>query len=383
MAGKNKLFQLIKKIITNTASKEEKDRVDGELFEPSIYSKWNKQKMGDRKKLEKRIVRKVQVGMKQTYKISPLRYASIRFGKIAALLLLFSICAIYGVRYFGDTTSIPVVEQVEILQPGKELASFIFSDGRVLNLNSLEVGETVVAAGFILRKVENGKLEYRNLGQSLEPKSARGWHVVSTPIGGKFQINLSDGTDVWMNAGSKLEFPTHFSGSERKVRVSGEVYFEVKPNVRKPFIVSTPEMDIKVLGTSFNVSAYEDQASKKVSLVEGEVQVNTSFSRSKLQPGQQASIGNMQMEVEDFDVESVIAWKNDCFIFKNKNIKEIMSVLARWYGAEIEYKGEGWEELNYTIRMSRRDNLKEVLSIIELTESVNFEIKGRRILVVK
>jgi ferric-dicitrate binding protein FerR (iron transport regulator) len=141
-------------------------------------------------------------------------------------------------------------------------------------------------------------------------------------------------------------------------------------------------MDIQVLGTSFNVSTYEDNMYPMVSLIEGAVQVKTGTAISKLTPGQRASIDNDQIHVGLFDIESEIAWKNDYFLFKNKNIKEIMSDLARWYGAEVEYQGENWADKNYTIRISRRENIEEILSIIELTESVKFKIKGRRIIVV-
>src|SRR5690606_19206192 len=128
------------------------------------------------------------------------------------------------------------------------------------------------------------------------------WNTLSTPLGGKFQIVLADGTKVWLNAESTLVFPKNFSGDTRKVKTTGEVYFEVSHDKKKPIIVSTKNIDVQVLGTSFNVSTYEDNVSPTVSLIEGAVQVKAGSSVSNLIPGQRASIENNQISVGVFDI---------------------------------------------------------------------------------
>lgn len=382
IVDRDELFHLIKKIITGSASKKDEDEVNKEFFDPFVSDSWDQRRMGEKDEALERILKNVKKSLGQTSNKSKTREIVFRLGKVAAVITLLSILGLYGLQFMRDEESNRVEELSSNLQPGEEKASLTLSDGTILDLEDLSVGEAFENSDFTVIKTEKGNLEYC-YNESLENKSPKDeWNTLSTPLGGKFQIVLADGTKVWLNAKSTLAFPKIFFGDTRRVKVTGEVYFEVSPDRNKPFIVNTKEMDIQVLGTSFNVSTYEDNAYPTISLIEGGVQVKTALSISNLVPGQRASIENNQINVAAFDIESEIAWKNDYFLFKNKNIKEIMNDLARWYDAEVEYQGEDWEDKNYTIRISRRENIGEILSIIELTESVKFKIIGRRILVV-
>ncbi len=386
---RDQLFQLIKRIITGSATKQEEEKVNRELFDSFISDGWDRGKMGDKARIQERILTTVSKRLGQPRRRSKTREIVIKFGKIAAVVTLFSVLGFYGLQFMNDDKSNGVDKSDRVdeltssLKPGGEKALLTLNDGTILNLEDLSVGEKFANPDFTVIKTGAGNLEYRCREGGVNHSSEEEWTTLSTPMGGKFQIVLADGTKVWLNAESTLSFPKQFSGDIRRVKATGELYFEVSADKNRPFIVNTKEMDIRVLGTSFNVSTYEDNAYPKISLLEGAVQVKTESSASNLMPGQRASIENTQINIGDyFDVESEIAWKNDYFIFKNKNIKEIMSDLARWYGAEVAYQGENWADKNYTIRISRRENIGEILSIIELTESVKFKVNGRRIVVI-
>lgn len=376
------LLQLIKKVITGTVSKKEEEVVDRDFFDPFVSGHWAADKMGEKREVQKKIVKNIRNGLARSGSRANIQKLVIITGKIAAAIILFSIVAFYGLRFMPNRSIDRVEELTSSLQPGKEKASLTLGNGTILDLEDLSVGNAFEGADFVVIKTEEGRLEYRYHERLGNQSVNEEWNVLTTPMGGHFKIALADGTKVWLNAESSLAFPENFSEDARRVKVSGEVYFEVSYDQKRPFIVNAKEMDIQVLGTSFNVSNYEDNAYPTVSLIEGAVQVNAGSSVSKLAPGKQASIDNGQIHVGPFDIESAIAWKDDYFLFKDRNIKEIMSDLARWYDAEIEYEGENWVDKNYTLRISRRKNIGEILSILELTESIKFKVTGRRIVVV-
>ena len=212
---------------------------------------------------------------------------------------------------------------------------------------------------------------------------------------------LADGSKVWLNAASSLRFPTAFSGPERRIEFSGEGYFEVEENAAKPFIVSSIPatagngrgVEIKVLGTHFNVNSYDDEASIKVSLLKGSVQVAQvnkdditaralKNSNAKiLKPGEQAEISDSKLlqVKDDVDMDEVMAWKNGFFSFNNADLQSVMRQLTRWYDVEVVYEGN-IPKRQFEGKMQRNLNLSEVLKIIE-TNNVHFKIKGKKIVV--
>lgn len=195
---------------------------------------------------------------------------------------------------------------------------------------------------------------------------------LTTPRGGEYQVTLSDGTKVWLNAASSLTYPSHFTDSRRTVTLHGEAYFEVAKNANKPFIVRTSEQSIVVLGTKFNVQAYEEAALVRTTLVEGSVQVTVKSQELILRPGQQAEVQGQNLQLKNVDVRDYIAWKDGRFSFDNKPFSEVMSEIGRWYDLKIIYKS-AVPKVELIGDAYRDDRLDLVLGMLELSE-VKFKL---------
>lgn len=210
--------------------------------------------------------------------------------------------------------------------------------------------------------------------------------TAATPRGGTYQLVLPDGTKVWLNADSRLEFPSNFVNSKtRNVKLSGEGYFEVAKNKAQPFIVAMDKQEIEVLGTHFNVNAYADEGSIKTTLLEGSVSVrpaaNTPAQAIVLKPQQQSILsGSSQIQVKEVDVEDVVAWQKGYFLFEHEHIKDVMRKIARWYDVEVIYEGNT-ENVLVGGTVSRFSNVSKVLGMLQETGAVKFRIAGRKVYV--
>lgn len=208
-----------------------------------------------------------------------------------------------------------------------------------------------------------------------------GYNLIETPRAGQYQINLPDGTKVWLNAASSLRYPSRFSGSKRIVALTGEGYFEVAKNKQHPFVVKTDRQEVQVLGTHFNINSYTDESSTNTTLVEGSVRVTTLDGKNRLlKPGEQSQLKGDEIEVSDVDTENVLSWKNGDFVFKGDDFKSIMRKISRWYDVEVIYQGD-FDDLKFGGYISRTKNISSVLSIMESTGKVHFNIKDKRITV--
>jgi ferric-dicitrate binding protein FerR (iron transport regulator) len=207
--------------------------------------------------------------------------------------------------------------------------------------------------------------------------------TASTAKGQTYQFTLPDGTKVWLNADSKLEFPSGFVNSKtRDVRLFGEGYFEVAKDKAHPFIVRTNKQEVEVLGTHFNINSYADEGNVKTTLLEGSVRVNGQGRESVvLKPNQQAVVfASKQTEVNSVDVGDVVAWKNGKFVFVRENVRSIMNKIARWYDVQIIYEGDvKGKALGGSV--SRFKNVSEVLEMLSATKAVQFRIEGRKVIV--
>lgn len=205
-------------------------------------------------------------------------------------------------------------------------------------------------------------------------------YTLETPRGGQYNLTLTDGTKVWLNAASELQYPSIFTGNTREVTLTGEAYFEVNDNPAKPFIVRTSRQRIRVLGTQFNVQAYGDEKTAVTTLVRGKVAIRSEQKEVILQPGEQAlstRAGELTLAV-NADIEQVVAWKNGYFRFDKVDIHTIMQRLSRWYDVKVVYDPGLQSDLFGAI--IRRDNdLSEVLHMLEQTGAVHFEISGKEV----
>ena len=203
---------------------------------------------------------------------------------------------------------------------------------------------------------------------------------VYTPRGGEYSLELSDGTIVWLNAESELSYPVRFKNDCREVEVNGEAYFEVAKCVDRPFIVNANGMRIRVLGTSFNVRAYEGEE-RQTTLVEGCVEVAYGEQRVKINPGQQVALNNGHLEVRQVDIHIYSGWKSGRFVFEDHPLAEVLRELERWYDVQIVVEDERVEQLKFTSDFPRYEDIDKVLDIIELATCVKFEVRGRTITV--
>ncbi|WEK34413.1 MAG: DUF4974 domain-containing protein [Candidatus Pseudobacter hemicellulosilyticus] len=260
--------------------------------------------------------------------------------------------------------------------PGGDRAILTLADGSTILLDSAANGTLAQQEGSAVRKLSNGQLEYVRTGASTRIT----YNKMTIPRGGQYRLNLSDGTKVWLNAESFIQYPTAFSGKDRVVKIGGEVYFEVADNKTKPFIVQVDQSEITVIGTQFNVKAYPDESGSYTTLVQGAIQLKTPQEKVMLQPGQQAQLlGNELHLLEQAPMEEVLAWKNNMFVFRRADIESIMKTLARWYNIEVVYKGKV-DELFYA-RIPRNTPLSNALNALQLTDKVQFTIQGTTVTV--
>ena len=275
----------------------------------------------------------------------------------------------------------PGLAEVQEIQPGSSNAVIYFSNGEVVDL-SKDTSEVIRSKENLL--VERDSNQLRISDEELLAGKLGKMNRIVTPIGGEYKVNLPDGTTVWLNADSYLEFPSKFSKKERKVIAKGELYFDVKSNKEWPFIVETNGMQLKVLGTEFNVRAYEDEAEILSTLVEGSVEVNNAKGKSVvLNPGYQAVINRGTSSLKDVkaNIEEVTAWKNGEFIFDSRRLENIMYDLARWYDVKIFFANATVKDKKFSVDVQRYGRIEDILTLIEGTGDAKFTIKGNVITV--
>ena len=262
----------------------------------------------------------------------------------------------------------------DAISPGSNKAVLTLADGSTIVLDNVHNGTISTQGNVAVLKLNDGKLAYNTVN---EAESGPVYNSISTPRGGQYQLVLSDGSIVWLNAASSLRFPTGFNGGERKVELTGEAYFEVAKDASKPFRVEVNGMEVEVLGTHFNINSYEDESPIRTTLLEGSVKVNSGNHTVLLKPGQQAELGKRgTIEIKkDADVEEAVAWKNGKFQFDNTSIYSVMHQLSRWYDVDVEYRGDITAHFGGII--SRQAALSQVLNMLELTGKVTFTTKDK------
>jgi ferric-dicitrate binding protein FerR (iron transport regulator) len=308
---------------------------------------------------------------------------------VAAIFLVLAFSAIIWLLPNGQNPPIaamppkPPVPPND-LAPGGNKAILTLDDGSTVVLDNAQNGVIGEQGVTNVQKLENGQVAYTlKNNQGFLPVNKVYYNTITTPRGGEYQITLADGSRVWLNAASSIRFPTVFIGTNREVEITGEAYFEVAHNERLPFIVHTGRSAIEVLGTSFNVNAYEDENVLSTSLVEGSVKIRipNQAEPQLLKPGQQARLnrsGKLNL-VNDANMEEVLAWKNGLFIFNSSDLRSIMRQISRWYDVDIMYKGD--VDMRFTGQITRNDNVSKVFEKLELTEELRFRVDNGKIIV--
>ncbi|MBE5320729.1 FecR domain-containing protein [Pedobacter sp. MR2016-19] len=289
--------------------------------------------------------------------------------KVAAAVLIFLSLSVYFILKNDSAGKLASKDYITDIQPGTNRASLISSKGTVYQLNG-EKQEIIT---------ENGIVHYKD-GTLVENEESDQNLTLTTPKGGQYCVTLSDGTKVWLNAASSLSYPATFSGKERRVELLGEAYFEVHHNASQPFIVSTRGQQIRVLGTSFNVNAYNDDNKTVTTLVNGRVQLSRDGNDEapQLHPGEQSVLAGAGFEIAEVDASLFIAWKDGQFRFKATPLTEVMRQVERWYNLDIDYTGIP-TDIQIHASISRDKKLSTVLHALEKITDLKFEIKGRSV----
>jgi len=292
--------------------------------------------------------------------------------KIAA-----SILVMLSIGYLGYTY---LFRQADIL-PGRSLATLKLSNGHEINLDTLANQAIATVNGVQITKLAGDRIVYTHVSTVSDTNSYL--QTITTPLGGKYKVTLTDGTQVVLNSGSTLTFPIGFNQAQRRVTLSGEAYFEVSKDAEHPFVVSSGRERITVLGTKFNISAYPDDDFISTALLEGKVNcldVNTNTNLI-LHPGEAALIQNNQLSKSTVDVSDMAAWQQGFFAFENEELAVVMKRLSRWYQLDVDYTSI--PEKRIYARINMEENLATVLGMLSTTSGLKFNVEGRRVIVMK
>lgn len=267
----------------------------------------------------------------------------------------------------------------DVKAPQTNRAMITLANGQKVFLDSVGSGSLAVQGNIKLVKLSTGEIVYQDASGEITKELK--YNVLTNPRGSRVvNMVLSDGSRVWLNAGSSITYPVAFVGKDRKVEITGEAYFEVAHDVSKPFIVNYADMEVKVLGTHFNVNTFRDDGSDiKVTLLEGSVKVEDGKASSLLKPGEQAKVrGTIKVEKE-VNLDEVMAWKNGYFQFDHASLQAVLSQLSRWYDVDVVYQGRN-EPREFVGAIQRDLDLSDVLKILEKNK-VRFKIVGKELVV--
>jgi len=381
-----KIADLIAKRLEGKLSQEEGDVLDEWKYENEanlvLYHKLSKSPESNYFKNETKIetARKDEIWNKINTNLQENKTRKLRtiFLKYAASIVLIGLSSFFLFNSIPDKKA----DKTAHIAPGKNQA-----------LLMRDKGETIVLDQFIKLKEDGleinnteGHLVYKNNDKAQSSKKTS-YNSIIVPKGGEYNLTLSDGTQIWLNSNSKLRYPTKFSGKERLVELEGEAYFDVSKNKDFPFVVKMNDIQVKVLGTSFNINAYSEENNIITTLVEGKVEVNDRLRKQKeiLAPNDQFCInkhnGNFKKTIVDTDIFT--AWKNGRFVFQNERLEDIMNRLSRWYNVEVLFMNNECKDIKFSGDLARYEDFKSVLEMIGLTNKVRFSIKSRSVIVKK
>jgi len=367
---------LIKRYLDGTATDEEKALVESWHLQDFLKS--------DTAPDEEEITQ-VHAQMRQVLSrhAAPPKKLNPWYRYAAAACLLFMLGFTGYLLLHKPSTQQLAQNQVQDVKPGGNKAILTLANGQKISLTDARNGNIAQQSGAQINKTNNGQVVYstvKNADQDAVPT----YNMLATPRGGQYRLTLADGTVAYLDAASSIKYPVAFNGAERKVEITGQVYFEVVHNAGKPFRVAVKGQVIEDIGTHFNINAYDDEPVIKTTLIEGSVKVSATNQTALLKPGQQAiTSANGKIKVINTDTEEAIAWKNGYFLFNDEPLESVMRKVSRWYDVDIEYpQGQKINEV-YGGSADRYANVSQVLKVLEVTGDVRFKVEGKKILVLK
>jgi len=306
-----------------------------------------------------------------------------RIAVAASIILAISVTGYLLLNHSNSNKTIAHTQEKQfkndIPAPQVDKAILTLANGSTILLDSAYNGALAKEGDVIILKRADGRIDYKDKNSA--PSEQIKYNTLTVLKGSKpFQLQFADGSQVWLNVASSITYPTAFVGKERKVKITGEAYFEIAHDAAKPFIVSKGTTSVQVLGTHFNVNAYDDEPNMKITLLEGSVEVKSQKSEVKIKPGEQAVVGlDGQLGInKDADLEEAIAWKNGRFEFSNADLATVMRQISRWYDVEVVYRGK--TEYHFGGQIARSSSLVDILKILEIS-GVRFTIEGKKVTV--
>ncbi|GAA3749075.1 hypothetical protein GCM10022422_37130 [Flavobacterium ginsengisoli] len=379
--NETEFLELLKRYQNGTLSNEDKDKLDAWYLHKATNS--NKQ-LSEYELEDSYEYLKSRLPLAKEKKVINLWP---RIAAAASVALLFGA----GLFYFTKSESVVKQENIQVVEKPKEIAPggnrgiLTLSNGKQIVLSDVSSKDIIAKEDqdeVTIKMDANGVITYMiNPNADTSKEDSNSFNTLSTPTGGQYNIVLADGTKVFLNAVSSIKYPTQFNGNQRIVELEGEAYFEVAKNKNKPFLVKSDNQTIEVLGTHFNVHAYNNESVVKTTLLEGSVAVSSKNQKAILKPGQQSNVsdGSNKIAVKEVDTEAAIAWKNGRFKFDNADLKSVMKQLERWYGIKVEYRGDV-SDVRFNGGTFRNKNLSEVLKVLELS-NIKFKVEGKTIIV--
>ena len=294
---------------------------------------------------------------------------------------IFVLCVVGIGIWMNEREEVGVTEIAQTtIEPGKAKALLILGDGREIELSNRNVNKALKESGIVIVN-DSSRIEYsRNTGGG----DKEVMNKIIVPTGGEYNLILSDGTWVYLNAESVITYPQKFVGEKREVTLEGEAYFQVTASKEHPFIVKTKDMDVLVTGTEFNVKAYPDELNVQTTLLRGKVAVFAGIDKKEkieIEPNQQAewSRENVKLQVREVDPDLFVAWKNGQFLFRQDRLEDIMKTLARWYDMEVFYLDESIKNMAFAGKLDRSEDITPILNVLRATDKLTVEVNGKRI----
>lgn len=376
--NKEEIVDLLDRYLQGQTTSEEEEKLNLWYHQEVGLSDWSPEK--NTEEIAGLLKQRIDAGIDQ--EDMPKRNNWLRYISAAAAILIVSSISFYFfiINPPSGLTTVQLSQTADI-SPGSNKAVLTLADGTKISLTDVENGELATQSGILITKNTSGQLVYTiKETATANVNSTVPYNTISTPNGGQYQINLPDGTRVWLNSSSSLKFPVNFATlKERKVDLVGEAYFEVKSDKKKPFRVKSEQQTVEVFGTHFNVMAYPNEKILETTLLEGKVSVKTESIEKFIIPGEQSQLRNGSIKVMKLaDPEAIVAWKNNLFQFENTDIDKVLRQIERWYDVEVNYVGAR-PDVYFTGVIPRDVKVSRILMALEQACGVKFEIEGRTI----
>ena len=301
--------------------------------------------------------------------------------RIASMIIVAIGVAFIWQNRSGSEMETILVSNVLQVESGSPKAILVTSAGEKIALNDGKTCQVADVSGIEIIQDSTGSVRFEDRGVVTEEEVCR-YSSIVVPEKGEYQVILSDGTKVWINSDSKLEFPDRFHKNVREVKLTGEAYFQVAKDKEHPFIVVTGEAEIEALGTSFNIYSYEEENRIETTLVEGAVRFAVADQTVILMPGEQGVVGtDGNLEKKKVDVFPYIAWKEGKFVFRKRSLEEVMHIISRWYNVEAVFQNESLKKVSFSGNLKRYDDFEHIVSMLEMTGGIRFKVEGRKIFI--